>query len=167
MTIEIRKLNSQDALPFREFRVAALRESPDRFGEDASEMEAHSNELVAALLAAPSTSVFGALLNNEIVGSIGMHSQNRIKTKHIAHLWGMYVSPPNRNEGIARRLVQFLLNEAKAMPQIEQVKLSVVTQNAAAIKLYESFGFEIYGTDMNAIKSGGNYLDEHLMVLRF
>jgi hypothetical protein len=54
----------------------------------------------------------------------------------------------------------------KEMPSLEQILLAVATCQAAARALYRSFGFETYGTEPNALKMDGRYIDEDFMILR-
>lgn len=45
------------------------------------------------------------------------------------------------------------------------VELDVVKNNERALKMYQSFGFEIAGTRENALRySDGSYADEYLMI---
>lgn len=49
---------------------------------------------------------------------------------------------------------------------IEKLELEVVSNNSRALRMYESFGFKIAGTNHNALKYGdGSYADEYLMEL--
>jgi RimJ/RimL family protein N-acetyltransferase len=47
---------------------------------------------------------------------------------------------------------------------VEHLLLSVVSENEAAHRLYQKLGFSEYGREMKALKLGGRYLDEILMV---
>jgi len=58
-----------------------------------------------------------------------------------------------------------LLERASKIEGIEQIMLSVVTTQDAAIKLYRSLGFESFGCERRALKIGDRYLDEENMVL--
>lgn len=49
---------------------------------------------------------------------------------------------------------------------IEKMELEVVCDNSRALKMYESFGFKIAGTNHHALKYGdGSYADEYIMEL--
>jgi RimJ/RimL family protein N-acetyltransferase len=41
----------------------------------------------------------------------------------------------------------------------------MVTNNDVAVRLYELFGFTIFGEERHALKIGRQYYDEYLMVL--
>ena len=48
---------------------------------------------------------------------------------------------------------------------IEEIRLSVVTTNAEAVRLYAKAGFSVYGLERRALKIDGRYYDELLMSL--
>ena len=53
----------------------------------------------------------------------------------------------------------------RANPSIEYIRLSVITDNTAAIDLYRSLGFEQYGCEPRSLKVNGEYYDEYLMII--
>ena len=77
-------------------------------------------------------------------------------------LWGVYVRPKARSAGVARRLVEAVLDHARG--RVEQVNLAVERGNMHARRLYTSLGFVEYGLEKNALKIGDRYFDDVLMV---
>ena len=77
-------------------------------------------------------------------------------------IWGMYVRREARQYGIGERLIDAAV--AHAPGHVEQLQLSVVTENEAARRLYAKAGFIEYGHQINALKHGGRYYDDILMV---
>jgi ribosomal protein S18 acetylase RimI-like enzyme len=73
----------------------------------------------------------------------------------------MYVRPAARRTGMARRLVDAILDHARQ--QVELIQLAVVSDNDTARRLYAALGFVEYGIEKNALKGGGRYYDEVLM----
>lgn len=68
--------------------------------------------------------------------------------------------------GIGKAMLKEVLRVAKELGY-EQAELEVVSGNETAIRLYESLGFEIYGTLPNSVKyKDGTYASDHLMVKR-
>ncbi|HEY7358830.1 MAG TPA: GNAT family N-acetyltransferase, partial [Ktedonobacterales bacterium] len=65
-----------------------------------------------------------------------------------------------------KALVAEAIAQARTIPGLEQLLLAVVTTNTAARRLYQSLGFEVYGTEPRAMKQGDQYWDEELMILR-
>src|SRR6202043_3955256 len=101
-----------------------------------------------------------------LIGVVTLVRESSRKLLHKANLYAMYVLPQNRNAGVARGLVSKLVSMARELPGLEQINLSVVTENHAARKLYQSFGFQAYGIEQHALKQGDVYFDEEHIVLR-
>jgi ribosomal protein S18 acetylase RimI-like enzyme len=95
---------------------------------------------------------------------VGFYREKRTKLRHRGTIWGMYVIPEQRHQGIGKKLLLELINRIKLLPNLEQVYLSVVTTNKEARNLYISLGFKPYGFDRNALKLNNKYLDEENMV---
>ena len=84
------------------------------------------------------------------------------KRAHKALLWGMYVRATARNAGVGKRLVAAVLDHARG--RVEQVQLTVVSENEAARRLYCAMGFVEYGYEKRALRQDGKYYDDILMV---
>lgn len=71
-----------------------------------------------------------------------------------------------RGLGIGREMLKTVLTVAKQCGY-EQAELEVVSTNTPAIRLYESLGFEIWGTQPHSVRyRDGSYADDHFMVKR-
>jgi hypothetical protein len=55
--------------------------------------------------------------------------------------------------------------ESATIPGIRRINLTVVTQQEAALRLYQSLGFQIYGTEQETFSRAGHFYDEHLLTL--
>lgn len=77
----------------------------------------------------------------------------------------MYCKSDYRGTGITKAVVRHLIDQVRELDGVEVINLSVVTENTRAMAFYESFGFEVYGTEPKAMYDGKRYYDEHLMVL--
>jgi RimJ/RimL family protein N-acetyltransferase len=77
----------------------------------------------------------------------------------------VYVLPELRGRSIARELMQCAIAYAGKITGIKQLQLSVEAHNSAAVRLYESFGFTIWGTEFQSHYVNDSYLDAHHMVL--
>ena len=165
----VRRLDETDAAAFRVLRLHALQESPVAFGSSYEETLAQPLERMEERLRRtadrPYDFVLGAF-DPQLIGMVGFARETRLKTRHKGAIWGMYVAEQARGRGIGRALLQGLLAEARAQPDLETIILLVVSTNEAAKRLYRSFGFAIYGTEPCALKLGDQYYDEDLMVLR-
>ncbi|MGE0242145.1 MAG: N-acetyltransferase family protein [Parvibaculaceae bacterium] len=157
----LRRLAASDAEAFRELRLEGLRDHPEAFG---SSWEEESERPLARFKEGLERSVVlaGATDGGRLLGMVGLAVPEAPKLRHKGMLWGMYVRPEARGSGLAAALVARVLQEARGT--VEDVRLSVVTSNTAAIRLYIRHGFEEYGLERRALKLAGRYHDELLMV---
>lgn len=167
--IEIRDLTEVDAEAYWEVRLRALREHPEAFGQAYEEQRETPLESVAERFrtswATPDSFILGARIAGDLVGTVGCVRDRGPKVRHKAIIWGMYVAPEARGRGVGGALLKAAIVRAKAWPGLEQVRLTVVTENAGASRLYRTLGFEVYGLERHALKLGDRYLDEEHMVL--
>lgn len=168
----IRRLNETDWEAYRTIRLEALQLAPEAFGSDYDEASERTPEVWAAGLSLPDTIVLGAFTEvgspaaeGQIVGMAGLSRERRIKTRHKATVFGVYLSPAVRGAGCAKALVNELIRLARTMGGVEQLMLCVVSENAAAKAVYTGLGFRVYGREPRALKIGESYLDQELMVL--
>ena len=108
-----------------------------------------------------SADVFGAF-DHEMLAGIAGYLALDAKRAHKGLLWSMYVRSASRSAGIGTKLVAAVLNHARG--RVEQVNLTVVSENHAARRLYAALGFVEYGYEKRALKQDGRYYDEVFMV---
>lgn len=162
-TSPIRRLSGADAEAFRAIRLEGLERHPAAFSASLTEESARRLSLFAERL--EQNVVLGAEGRNRLIGVAGLHWSDSEKTRHRGTLWGMYVREEARGTGLARRLVDGILQHARQ--HVEEVDLSVWTDNPAAIALYKAAGFVVTGQDLRALKIDGVYYDHLLMRVRF
>lgn len=75
----------------------------------------------------------------------------------------MYVFPDPRSRGVGRALVSRALDIAGGELGVRSVRPGVNTRNTAAVALYQSMGFQAYGTEIGFLRIGGELHDEYLM----
>ena len=159
--VHIRQLTPADAAAYRAIRLAGLKQNPEAFG---STFQAEFARPLAWFFGRLSEStVFGAFRDSEILGVAGFAARTTEKEAHKGLLWGMYVRPEARGTGVARRLVEAVIELARA--RVEVLQLSVVVGNERAQRLYAGLGFVEYGIERNSLKYDGRYFDEVLMAL--
>lgn len=166
--LEFRPLGPEDARAFFDLRLEALETSPEAFGSSAEEWRAAGPEQAAARIAdnqAPDRFILGAFEDGELVGTVGFYRVPTLKSRHIGMVWGVYLRPDRRGAGIAGRMLDETIRRARALPGLVQLQLAAETTNRAAVRLYESRGFEVFGVERRALYVNGRYYDEAHMQL--
>ncbi|MGY8677548.1 GNAT family N-acetyltransferase [Bradyrhizobium sp. UFLA05-153] len=160
-TAAVRLLTPADAASYRQIRLEALEAHPGAY----SSVFVRERDMALSWFEErlKASDVFGAFIEQELCGVAGFRRQDGTKTVHKAMLWGMYVRPAARRFGVGRRLVDAVV--AHAAQRVEQLQLSVVSDNEPALRLYASAGFIEYGREPKALKQDGRYFDEILMKL--
>jgi putative acetyltransferase len=104
-----------------------------------------------------------ACVEDEVVGSLGLHtSPTRWRMRHVGSI-GMAVRDDWQGKGVGTALMEAALDLADNWLNLTRIELSVYTDNAAAIALYEKFGFEIEGTHRRFAFRDGEYVDGYSM----
>src|SRR6185312_8004619 len=134
--MNIRRLSPSDATAFRALRLAALLDTPDAFvASHEEEKDRPLDFFESRLVERPGHAVFGAFVGDALAAVAGLARDATIQLAHKCNLWGMYVAPPARGQGVARQLLEAVLAHASATPGIAKVTLSVDSANVAAIAL--------------------------------
>jgi ribosomal protein S18 acetylase RimI-like enzyme len=163
----IRRLSAIDASSFQALRLAALLDTPEAFGSShEEEKDAPLVRVAQRLDATPGDAVFGKFDDDMLVGIVGVAREPQLKMAHKANIWGMYVAPSARGRGAARELMHAALAHASAMPGVAKPTLDVDAANVAAIALYESFGFEVFSREADAMRVHGQPRDDLRMHVR-
>ena len=115
-------------------------------------------------LNSPPAGMFGlvALMDDRIVGHISFETFQNPRRKHAGH-FGIVVHDDYTGHGIGSRLMAAMIDMAENWLNISRIELSVFIDNAAAIHLYQKFGFEIEGESRNFAFRNGQYVNVYHM----
>lgn len=166
--MNIRTLQETDAQSYQELRLNGLKSNPDAFGSTYErEVEFSLETFIERIKPNKDKFVLGAFdYNGKLIGIVTFIRESGVKTSHKGNIFGMYVKEEERGKNIGKNLMIELIKKAKELEGLEQLKLTVVSNNEPARKLYEAVGFKSYGIERRALKFEGRYLDEDLMALQ-
>jgi ribosomal protein S18 acetylase RimI-like enzyme len=158
--ISIRLMRPDDAAAFRAIRLEALERNPESFG---ASLEVEATQPIGWFAERlQRNAVFGAFADADLLGIAGFHVEAGAKFCHKGVLWGVYVHPSGRGAGVARKLIERVIEHARE--HVELLHLTVVSTNERAQRLYAHLGFTGYGIEKHGLKHGGAYFDEVHMV---
>lgn len=147
----------------KQLRLEALLAEPSAFASSYADELTFSDDLWIARLTTAyerdGNLTFFAAVDGALIGMAGATWSAREKTRHVASIYGVYVSPQQRGQGLASQLMRRLLNELCSLPQLEKVGLTVNSASKPATRLYHRFGFERVGAARRELRVGGQYYD--------
>jgi GNAT superfamily N-acetyltransferase len=108
---QLRRLETSDAVLYRDIRLEALQRNPEAFGSTFERDNAQPLSWFEASLSR--AAIFGAFVDGMLAGTAGFGAQEGSKREHKALLWGMYVRDTARNTGLGKRLVAAVLDHAR------------------------------------------------------
>lgn len=156
--IAVRQLAASDAPQYRVLRLGSLRNFQSCHGpayEDALEQPVDWH---AQRITAPGDVWFGAFDGEQLAGAIALRTQDGSRIRHSASLRSLMVDRAQQGRGIGRLLVAHLIDHARSLGHIRQITLSHTDSNVTAARLYQSFGFKLYGTEPDAVLHEGRYV---------
>ena len=166
MTLNVRRLRPEDAESLVALRREALVEEPLAFGASVDDDRGLSLECVRTALADnQEQAVFGRFEGANLTGMVGIVRESKVKRRHVAVIWGMYVAPAARGKGLGRALLAAAIAHARTWPAVDQLQLSVTDTATSARRLYEAAGFRCWGRQVRALQWQGRFVDEFHLVL--
>ena len=171
MPVQYENLHPAQAHQYQKLRRIALQTDPRSFGTTAEEFEQDTIVEVAQIMTQTMEDGGRYVLAFDEGEPVGMavlvrKPPTRSKQRHIGVIVAVYVAPSHRGRGVARGLLTRLIAFAQTQPDLKILQLSVVTDNPAARRLYESLGFVVWGTEPCALRDDGGCVDQHHLALR-
>lgn len=163
----VRWIKPDEATALYWLRLRALAEDPDAFDQTVEDAEEKGLAPMAELVSSATTGrdlVLVAEDRDQWVGLVIVSRSRRPRSQHRARLWGMWVAPEMRRQGVGSALLSEAVQWCQAQA-VEMVDLWVVTDHHEAIHVYERSGFRICGTVRDGMRWQGHPQDEHQMTL--
>ena len=105
--IAVKKLEEDRWKEYRDLRLEALKKEPIAFGSSYDEEKNISEEEWRRRIG----NALFALSKDKLIGMIVYTRGNKIKTKHVANIYGVYVTKEYRGQGVGRKLIDRVLEE--------------------------------------------------------
>ena len=169
--MEIRLLNERDAQTLWNFRMLALQSDPWSFVESPEELQKIPVAEYATRLSANKTDhadnfVYGAFEQEKLLGMVGFYQEQPLKRRHKGWIWGVFVAPEARGQGLSKKLMRAAIERASTIRGLEIILLTVSVGQSVPRRLYESLGFRSIGIEPQGLKIGPEHLDEEHMYLK-
>jgi L-phenylalanine/L-methionine N-acetyltransferase len=103
-----------------------------------------------------------AEIDGRVVGQLGLHLEAAARRRHVGGI-GMAVHDDFQGRGVGGAMMAAALDLADNWLNLHRLELEVYTDNPAAIRLYEKFGFAIEGTLRHFAFRDGEYVDAYEM----
>jgi len=164
--MDVKHLTLSNAKAYQKCRLDALRLEPEAFAADFNiRKERPLSHFEQRVNYKANYFIMGAFVEDELVGTVGFNAETIPKLKHRGNIWGVFVYPDSRKQGIAKALFESTLKNVEQLPEIKQIHLGVAEHNIPALRLYESFGFKSYATEPRTLFVNGKYINEKMMIL--
>ena len=99
-----------------------------------------------------------ALVDDEIVGNLGLHQQPNARRAHAGHI-GMAVRDDWHGKGVGKALLRHAIDLADNWLNLQRLELTVWADNTVAQRLYQSQGFVEEGLHKAYALRHGRYTD--------
>jgi len=162
----IRRRGPEDAAALAALRREALEQAPLAFSaspEDDGGLSLDSAR--TALSDVQEQAVFGHFEEARLAGMVGVLRAAKLKGRHKAELYGMYVTPTARRRGVGRSPLDAAVEHVRRWQGVGQLHLCVTTGAPAAARLHRAAGFREWGREPRALQSGGVFVDDLHFVL--
>ena len=100
---------------------------------------------------------------NRVLGFANLYNH---KPKEYAFIGNVIIDKSQRGKGIGKELVSYMLEKAYSKYDLQEVRISVFSENTRALLLYSGFGFVPYEIEERENYQGSRVALVHLKKLR-
>jgi L-phenylalanine/L-methionine N-acetyltransferase len=162
--LPIENLKIRRAEPDDYLAVHEMFSSPDVY-EGTMQLPYPSRDLWRKRVAEAPENFFNlvAVVDERVVGMLGIETfPNRPRRRHVGRI-GISVAAEWQGKGVGTALMAAVVDLADNWLNLTRLELEVYADNAAAIRLYERFGFIYEGTLRQHAFRNGEYVDSNVM----
>ena len=159
--LPIFELNGDMWQKYKEVRLRSGETNPEAWGSSIQKEPEKDEEYWRGKLEDPNFRMFAIEMDDKIVAMLGLQQ----KPDGRWFLRRLYSVPEMRGKGLAKVLIDRVLNEARKSGA-EKIYLGV-TEGIPAINLYKRLGFKEIGRNKDEIRGDGKPRDEILMEKKF
>lgn len=157
----IRRLSPGDAEAFFVLRLRCMDDAALQFRSAREDVEREGIAHWQQRLAGDDDRIVGVFDRDKLIGIGGITRDWRVKLRHKALLFGMFVDPDSVGRGIGHAIVEALIAEAHGF--VSSLHLTLMADNDRALALYERCGFTVYGREPQSVMQPDGPGDELLM----
>jgi ribosomal protein S18 acetylase RimI-like enzyme len=162
MEITIGRLPEDEWNKYREIRLECLKNDSIAFGSSYEEEKDHEESVWRSRI---KDALFALDEKGNPVGVMAFLFNSRVKTKHRADIYSVYIRPEYRGKKIGIKLFEEALRLIKLNKDVVKINLTVNPLQKPAVKLYEHYGFKNVGKLSKELLIDGVFYDEVLMEL--
>jgi len=139
--IIVRLFQPDEWAGYKHIRLHALATDPRVFGSNLAKEQAHSDSHWQSALTDPGIGIFGVYAGHDLVGMTGIALKRDDLTGQDCVLWGSWLRPDFRRQGISEKMYRARLAWAEAHPTIRRVIVSHRASNLASMYANQKHGF--------------------------
>ncbi len=161
--MQLQILTTKDFDAYFSLRLESLQQCPMMYATDANDWQAAPREVIEKHLVNSESGqapILGAWQGRALVGLLGLMPDSRPTVRHKATLWGMYVIPAFRRQGVGRALVHQAVATAQDLPFLRQLRVVATLDGNTLLRFFTSCGFEEYGREPRAKLFNSIYYDQ-------
>ena len=157
--MHISTLAPEHAMAYKALMLHAYEQAADSFTSTPQERAMEPDSWWRGRIDDPSglTWVWGAFAGAELVGTVAVEYAAKTKTRHKGLIVAMFVHEDFRGRGLAKQLMQTLVQHGMARQDLRLLQLEVTQGNAPAEKLYQSLRFVPFGVEPMAVWTPDGY----------
>lgn len=147
----------------KQMMIESLVKDPSAFTVEEKEYSLQSdiwwNNYLSSYMLGIDSKMFFGYENNNIVGMTGVVFPSRVRQKHTAWIYWVWLKSEFIGKGYGKKMIQHAINMAFERPSVVKINLQVVSSQEKAIMLYKSLGFVESGRQVKEIFLDNDYLD--------